>query len=348
MVQFSLLMKPVGEACDLSCDYCFFRGRGEKGQLDLDLFELVVEAYSWGVEQPHYAWQGGEPTLWGLERFSAALETAGDGAMHSLQTNGLHIDADWVEVLKEHDVLVGVSLDGPESPYRNMDVDKVVGAIELLKGAGVHTNILCVVTDKTTRKDAEWLSWFDLPIRFIPRKPLEPGDRKGIPSAAALQRFYRGTVPALAKAECSVLNVEAACRALMGQVTDCELQEACGPPSLVVMPDGGLYPCDHFVEDAWRLGTVQGLGGSLAEFYQHSRRLREFRMLKSLPVKGGDCAPACPVFDACRRGCPRDRFLVCGAEESLSLFCGGHTEIGRMAMAAYKAFHGGERPRTAE
>lgn len=339
-MQFGLLVHPVGFACNARCKYCM---RGKRlgdamgGPLSLDLFRQTLRRYVPFVESPSIAWQGGEPALWGRDRFAEALEIAGDGVRHSFQTNGLLIDHAWVELFRANDILVGISLDGPESKKREMDVGRVVESICLLKTAGVHTNLLCVLTNETTLDDAAWLGQFKLPVRFIPQKPRD-GSMDGVPSGEQLTAFFRKTVPALCQAGVQVLNVEAACRALMGQPTDCELQPECGPPSLVIEPDGAIYPCDHFVSPEWKIGSIQQLdekGRTLAEFYKTSRGLKRFREMKSWPVLEADPCPQCPSVDACHRGCPADR---CNSLDALSRFCEAHLEVGHMARAARNAF----------
>lgn len=340
-MQFSLLLKPVGEACNLDCEYCFYRHHGHGGQFTHELFEDIVRLYEPHVEQPVYTWQGGEPTLWGLENFEDAISMTSATARHSIQTNGLLLDPEWCRSFRKNNVLVGVSLDGPGSEKRRMDVDVVCHSIGMLQDSGVHTNILCVFTNETTRGDAEWLGQFGVPIRFIPQKPRD-GSMEGVPSPQQLEQFFRLVVPDMARRGVQVLNVEAACRALMGQPTDCELQPECGPPSLVIEPGGGIYPCDHFVVPEWLIGNVNALaaeGRGLGEFYKTSRGLRRFRTMKGEPACPDDVCPACPSFGSCHRGCPADRPRATerlGYE--LSLFCEGHKEVGRMASAAAQAY----------
>ena len=124
---FHLLAKPTGAQCNLDCDYCFFlskemlypdsRFRMSDEQLDGYLRQLI-DAHS-QVPEVTIAWQGGEPTLMGLDFFRRSVEIAhkylkpGQRAQHTIQTNGTLIDGEWAQFFKENDYLVGISIDGP-------------------------------------------------------------------------------------------------------------------------------------------------------------------------------------------------------------------------------------------
>ena len=163
---FHVMAKPTGARCNLRCDYCFFL---EKVELypgsDFRMTDEVMAAYvrqtieAQRVPFVTLAWQGGEPTLMGLDFFRRALEVerealpAGWQVERTIQTNGALLDDDWAAFLAENDVLVGLSLDGPRAlhdAYRHDSAgrsvfDRVEAAARLLQKHGVEFNVLCTV-----------------------------------------------------------------------------------------------------------------------------------------------------------------------------------------------------------
>jgi len=164
---FHLMAKPTGAICNLDCDYCFFLS---KEQLypgsPFRMPEAVLEAYLAGLLDAHrgmdevvVAFQGGEPTMMGLEFFRHVVEIErrlaepGQVVLNTLQTNGTLIDDEWATFLSEHGFLVGVSIDGPASmhdAYRHdkggkPTFDRVVRGIETLARHGVEWNALTTV-----------------------------------------------------------------------------------------------------------------------------------------------------------------------------------------------------------
>jgi uncharacterized protein len=125
--RFHVMAKPSGSACNLDCKYCFYlsketlpNGPGA-GRMDDETLELFIKQYIGGVTGPEFifSWQGGEPTLQGLEFFQkiVALQKkhakSGQRIENDLQTNGVLLDEKWAAFLKENRFLVGLSIDGP-------------------------------------------------------------------------------------------------------------------------------------------------------------------------------------------------------------------------------------------
>ncbi len=163
---FHLLAKPSGSACNIDCAYCFFLS---KEALYPDgrqrMSDATLEAYISQLLESHraptvtVAWQGGEPTLMGLEFFRRSVglveryRLPGQTIEHTLQTNGLLLDDEWCAFFKEHGFLVGLSLDGPRELHDVYRVDRggegtfdrVTRRWRLLRRHGVEVNILCTV-----------------------------------------------------------------------------------------------------------------------------------------------------------------------------------------------------------
>jgi uncharacterized protein len=164
---FHLLAKPTGAVCNLDCAYCFFLSKellypGSRFRMAEALLETylrqLIEAHR-RVPEVTIAWQGGEPTLMGLDFFRRSVEIAGrylapgQTATYTIQTNGTLLDPDWAAFFKAHDFLVGVSIDGPRAMHDAYRVnkggagsfDEVMAGLGHLRAAGVEWNALTAV-----------------------------------------------------------------------------------------------------------------------------------------------------------------------------------------------------------
>ena len=163
---FHVLAKPTGAVCNLDCKYCFYLSKqvlypGSEFRMADDLLEIYIRQLLESQQAPlvNIAWQGGEPTLMGLDFFRRSVELTeryrkpGQRVEHSIQTNGTRLDDAWCAFLKQHNFLVGLSMDGPRAMHDLYRVDKggegtfdqVLRGWELLKKHGVECNILCTV-----------------------------------------------------------------------------------------------------------------------------------------------------------------------------------------------------------
>jgi len=164
---YHLLAKPAGAACNLGCQYCFFLSKEnlyparESSLMSEETLETYIRQLmvSSPGQQVEIAWQGGEPTLRGLDFFkrSVALAERYRGphqrVLHTLQTNGTLIDDEWATFLKANNYLVGLSIDGPRDMHDAYRIDKkgartfddVIGAWQCLRRHNVDVNILCTV-----------------------------------------------------------------------------------------------------------------------------------------------------------------------------------------------------------
>jgi uncharacterized protein len=192
---FSLLAKPSGASCNLACGYCFYLSREKlyPGS-NLRMSDQVLQSYIRQVlaSQPkaegRLDWQGGEPTLMGLDFFKRSVELAegykrpGQHISYSLQTNGTRLDEAWCAFFKQHDFLIGLSVDGPPALHNVYRVDKggqgsyeqVKRAWDLLQKYQVDTNILCAVHAANAAHPLEVYRFFrdELGARFIQFIPI--------------------------------------------------------------------------------------------------------------------------------------------------------------------------------
>ena len=160
---FHLLAKPTGAICNLDCAYCFFLDKevfypGSNFRMSDEVLERYIRQLieSHQVDRVNIAWQGGEPTLMGLDFYRRAMELAeehrrpGMTFLHTMQTNGTLLDDEWCAFFKAHNFLIGISIDGPRKLHDVYRVDKggaptfdnVMRGLRLLQKHEVDYNIL--------------------------------------------------------------------------------------------------------------------------------------------------------------------------------------------------------------
>jgi uncharacterized protein len=160
---FHLLAKPTGATCNLDCEYCFFLSKemlypGSRFRMADEMLETYVRQLIEAQRVPFVtiAWQGGEPTLMGIDFFRRSVEYVeryrrpGMTVEYTIQTNGTLIDDDLAAFFKEHDFLVGISIDGPPAMHDTYRVDRggkptferVRRGLDRLREHGVEYNTL--------------------------------------------------------------------------------------------------------------------------------------------------------------------------------------------------------------
>jgi uncharacterized protein len=173
---FHVLTKPVGPICNLDCKYCFYLEKeklypGEnQWRMSDEVLAEYVRQYIQSQPSPeiYFAWQGGEPTLLGVEFFRKALALQqkfadGKAVFNAIQTNGTLLDDEWGRFLAANKFLVGLSIDGPRELHDRYRVDKrqqptfdkVMRGLELLKKHKVDFNTLTVVNRENSQQPLE-------------------------------------------------------------------------------------------------------------------------------------------------------------------------------------------------
>ncbi|TVR43672.1 MAG: anaerobic sulfatase maturase [Planctomycetota bacterium] len=220
---FHIMTKPIGPICNLDCEYCFYLEKeelydksGQAGKSKWAMDEALLEHYirDYIASQPTaeitFAWQGGEPTLLGVEYFERVVELQdwycpeGKTIHNAFQTNGTLVDEAWAEFFRDHGFLVGLSIDGPRELHDRYRVDKggkgtfdkVVAAAELLKRYNVEFNTLTVVNRANAKHPREVYRFLrDIGSGFIqfiplveraPEQPSGPHSLKGPPQTEGL------------------------------------------------------------------------------------------------------------------------------------------------------------------
>ena len=357
---FHVMAKPTGSACNLDCDYCFFLQKerlypGSSFRMTDEVMESYIRQYLEAQKVPEVTitWQGGEPTMMGLDFFRRSVELArkyapsGMRVEHTIQTNGMLLDEEWCEFLRENDFLVGLSMDGPRElhdRYRHDkrgggSFDRVMRAARLMQENQVEFNILCTVNAANAGHPLETYRFFrdELGVNWIQFIPIvERVNRDG---STLLQEGDTVTDRSLDPEQWGAFLVEIFNDWLVRDVGEmhvnmfeavfaswvgapamaCIFDETCGN-ALVIEHNGDLYSCDHFVEPGYLLGNI--LDTSLSTLIS-SEKQRRFGADKrnTLPALCRECK----WLFACSGECPKNRFVTTpDGEPGLNYLCRGY------------------------
>ena len=357
---FHMLAKPTGAICNLDCAYCFFLDKevfypGSKFRMsDATLEQYIkqlIEAHQ--VDEVTVAWQGGEPTIMGLDFYRRAMTLVekyrrpGMRFLHTMQTNGTLLDDDWVAFFKEHNFLIGISLDGPRvlhDVYRvdkggGPTFDKVMRGIRLLQEHGIDYNVLTTVNRVNADyplevyrflRDEVGTTW----MQFIPVVERinedgltlrQEGDQVSDRSVHPEQfgRFLSTIFDEWVQHDVGQIFVqtfEAALRNWLGLDASgmCVFNQTCGS-GLAIEHNGDVFSCDHFVEPAFLLGNIHD--EHMIELVAAPQQLKFGQdKLDTLPRY----CMTCDVRFACHGECPKNRFITTpDGESGLNYLCAG-------------------------
>lgn len=326
-VAFGTMAKPAGSACNLRCSYCYYLEKaglygGREPVMSRELLETYIRQYieANDAAEVSFCWHGGEPLLLGTGYFKTAVSLqrkyAGGKTIHnSLQTNGLRVNEEWCRFFRENGFLIGISLDGPRDihdTFRKTDAgrpsfDSVMAAIRMFRRFGVEFNTLSVVSSKSEGRGLETYRFLrdEAGSRFM---QFLPAADKRLPWAVSGEGYGRFLIDIFDEwvrrdvGECYVQIFDATLAQWCGLPPGlCSVSEVCCD-SLTVEHNGDVYPCDHFVSPASKLGNIREM--TLREIYELPQRFR-FSVSKreSLPQ---ECR-RCKFFFACHGECPEHR-----------------------------------------
>lgn len=354
---FHVMLKPRGAICNLDCSYCYYLAKellypGSRFRMASDLLEDYTRQYIEAQRVPEvtFAWQGGEPTLMGLDFFRLAMQfqqkyqRPGMHIQNTLQTNGTILDDEWCSFFREHHFLIGLSLDGPRAMHDAYRVDKggkptfdrVMEGVAMLKKHGVEFNILTTLHAANVDHPSEVYHFLRDEVgtqymQFIPivepEKETHLQREDAVTNRSVTARQYGDFLIAIFDewvrrdvGRVYVQIFEVALAAWVGAPKGlCIFEETCGA-ALAMEHNGDVYSCDHFVEPTYKLGNLKQRP-LLAMV--NSQQQHQFGQAKrdTLPRYCREC----PVLFVCNGGCPKDRILSTpDGEPGLNYLCEGY------------------------
>ncbi len=354
---FYVMVKGCGSRCNLDCKYCYYISKenlypDSQFRMSDEILERFTQQYILSQKGPEvtFAWQGGEPTLMGIEFYERAVEYQKKyqkprmKIRNAFQTNGLLLNKEWAEFFYKHEFLVGVSLDGPQAMHDAYRVDKggaptqhkVRQSIDILKEYGVDFNILCCVHKANGSHPVEAYRYLrdEVGAQFIQFIPIVERD-----NASGFQEGYRVTrrsisgkkygdfliqvfdewiVNDVGKVFVQIFDVALA--AWFGSNSGlCIFEKTCGK-ALALEHNGDLYSCDHYVEPGYLRGNI--MNEDLARLVS-SPEQNQFGQAKldTLP----QYCKECEVQFICNGECPKNRIRKTpSGEAGLNYLCEGY------------------------
>jgi len=331
MQPFTLLIKPSGSDCNIDCKYCFYKcrapevGQGRQRMSDEVLERLVKDYMELRFPLAGFAWQGGEPTLMGLDFYKKVVElqkkygVSGQEVGNSLQTNAILLNEEWCRFLHENKVLVGISIDGPKEfhDYYRLDhsgagtFDKVMRAIENCKQYNVEYNTLTLLNDRNADHPDEVFDFLvGLGVKFvqfIPCVEVDPATGK-IADFSITPKQYGEFLCRLfdrwfeyGPRNLSIRDFDSMLSYYVtGRHSICTFDKQCSQ-YIVIEHTGDAFCCDFFVEPKWRLGNI--FETPIEQLAASSKKRAFARAKKNLCNK---CL-VCRHLAVCRGGCMKDR-----------------------------------------
>lgn len=364
---FHVMAKPTGPICNLNCTYCFYLEKenlypGKQfWAMSEDVLESYIRQYIQAQAAPSitFAWQGGEPTLLGIDYFRKIIELEkkyahGRRIDNAFQTNGVLLNDQWANFFAENRFLVGISIDGPRELHDCYRVNKggkptfdsVMAGIGYLKKHGVDFNTLTVVNRRNSYHPLEVYRFLREVgggyMQFIPvvERAAFPSGPEGLrlisPTSEGSGEVTEWSVEPLqfGKFLCGIFDdwvrrdvgeqfvqiFDVALESWYGMPQGlCVFRETCGV-ALAIEHSGDLYSCDHYVYPENKLGNIME---SPLESMVASPQQRRFGVAKrnSLPRYCRECE----VRFACNGECPKHRFLQTpDGEPGLNYLCAGY------------------------
>ena len=347
MSHLSLLIKPAAGLCNIRCTYCFYRDLSESRENKIMTREtadkLIERVLDSGSSYITFAFQGGEPTLAGLDFFEHFVSSVNKQNIkkikinYAIQTNGMNINQDFANFFKKNKFLVGLSVDGTKDIHDFFRTDlngvgtfaKILKCAELFDKTGVDYNILTVITAQAAKHIGKIYNFYKkrgfFYLQFItcldPLGQAEPDFYSLTPELYErflIKLFDLWYADLIAGNYISVRFFDNLVRAAAGGPC-----EQCGmsadgscPGQFVIESDGSVYPCDFYCLTEWRMGDI--FSASFDEL-NSSESMLKFRETSKL--ESSKCAK-CRLFKLCRGGCRRDREASIYNIAGENKFCG--------------------------
>ena len=314
------------EFCNFNCSYCEYRSfsytqkenRIINPELAIDIAKQCIIINANNKSGTNFCWHGGEPLLYSVEKFRYILSeiqkyasAVGVTISHSIQTNGYLIDEDWLECFKDFHVMVGISLDGPESingqQRKKGIVEVVLKNIQLLKDIGCFSGILTVLTENHKGKEKELFDFYcENDIQKVGFCKAYNADLSYTISNETLSEFLIRFFDVYMTSQYT-LNVREF-NAYISKILNrrhsnycfVSCRNACGH-FLTFNPNGDLFFCDDSYITDNKLGNIND--SDLSHLLNEDKYLQKFTMIKNIIEQ--ECR-YCEVFSICGCGCYRN------------------------------------------
>ena len=350
---FHVMTKPIGAICNLDCEYCYYLEKEElypetkSFRMEDSTLENYIRQYietQSTLSEITFAWQGGEPTLMGIDFFRKAVELqdkyrrSGMTIRNSLQTNATIINDEWAIFFKENNFLIGISIDGPPKLHDHYRFDKkgdpssadVIRGLRLFQKHEVDYNILCVVNNYNGDYPVQIYNYFkDLGAQFMQFIPIVEhfGDGSEVSPRSINPKQYGRFLCAVfdewVKEDIGKIFIQifdVSLEAWLGfKPSLCIFNETCGD-AMAMEHNGDVYACDHYVTPEYLVGNIGETPIADIINLPFQRKFGEDKK-DTLPPYCLDCE----VRFVCNGGCPKNRFIdTPNGDPGLNYLCEGY------------------------
>ncbi|MGR5066309.1 anaerobic sulfatase maturase [Photobacterium sp. DNB22_13_2] len=353
---YSLSIKPVGSSCNLDCSYCYYlqQQSGSGNNMDLETAEVLIKNHI--HSQPEntnvvdFIWHGGEPLLRGRDFYRQVISLQDKWAknkriVNTFQTNGTLINKRWGEFFKHHNIMVGVSIDGPNllNDIARIDgngessFERTMRGIRVLRDHEVEFNTLTVVNNRTYRHGKQIYDFLKQNgshyMQFQPCIDHELDRRSDVDwslSGEQWGQFLCDVFDEWCKGDVGKVYVqffENCLMVLMGRPSVmCHHAQTCGQ-QLMAESQGQIFSCDHYGYARYQIGDIHHQ--SLAEMVVNPQQIG-FGQSKqnTLPRH----CKTCDFLPLCNGGCPKNRTLETADKLPLNQLCQGYKQFFHYAL----------------
>lgn len=362
MPPLNILIKPVSSACNLRCRYCIYTDAAENrahknyGIMTVDTLEVIVrKALEYGDSYVSFIFQGGEPTLAGLDFYRRLLVLEAKynrkrlPIRNVIQTNGMLIDEAWARFFAENHFLVGISLDGPKEIhdlYRidsegNGSFDRVMKTVNLCNRYHVEYNILTVINKIVARHIEQVYNFFVEQgfnyLQFIPCLD-GLGEEPGQNPYSLTPQVYGDCLKRLFNVwyrdfqngkQISIRMFDNILQILSGMgPKSCDMNGCCSA-NIIIEADGSVFPCDFYVVEQWKTGNI--LSHEIWELLRGERAQAFSAVSQAIVLQCGRCE----YYGICRGGCRRHYEPMKDSVTGENYFCSAYRDFYQATLSKF-------------
>ena len=341
---FHLMAKPSSFHCNIKCEYCFYLEKEQTIPAEKTVFmsDETLQNYirnyieSSSGNRVEFVWQGGEPTLLGLDFYKQAVKyqqkfANGKTITNAMQTNGIALNRQWASFFKEHNFLIGLSIDGLSDIHNQYRIsingqptyERVKSAVNLLREFGVEFNTLTVVNDRNWQRGKEtYHALKALGSRYMQFIPVvEQHNGKLQPFSVPPEGYGQFLLDVFEewlpdRGQIFVIDFDNLLGQWLGYPSNnCVFRPTCGQ-SMVVESCGDVYSCDHFVYPDYKVGNLNQQ--SMAEIALSPAQIQ---FGKNKQAKLSQLCQQCKFKILCHGGCPKHRIVPQAQGEPHNYLC---------------------------
>lgn len=350
MKQISFLIKPASSLCNLNCSYCFYKDIAQLRDTysygimnETTIQNIIQQALNQQVEQINFCFQGGEPTLAGIQYYQTFIHyvnlynTQKKRITYAIQTNGTTLNKEWITLFKTYDFLVGVSLDGflknhdsvRKDQEQNGTFQKIIASIKTLEEENIKYNILTVLTNTLAKHPVKLYNFYKRNhfeyVQLIPCLPsldTTTHDNTYALTPQDFASFYKTFFDLwyqdyLNNKKMSIILFDNVISMFKGELPyQCGMLGSC-QLQFVIEANGDVYPCDFYVLDEYLCGNINQ---NTLQDIMNSKQSKKF--LNQPKTYCALCAN-CMFKPMCNGNCKRQNICMfnehyCGYQEFLT------------------------------